>query len=45
MSKPLYWIVWVNGVENRFLERARARGFALVQRALGYSVIIKSVGF
>lgn len=45
MSKPLYWIVWVNGASHRFNGRARARGFALVQKALGHNVVTKSVGF
>ena len=45
MSKPLYWIVWVNGTANRFNERSRARGFALIQKALGRNVVTKSVGF
>lgn len=45
MAKPLYWLVWVNGAPHRFAERSRARGFALIQKALGHSVVTKSVGF
>lgn len=45
MSKPLYWIVWVNGAQHRFTRRAAARGFAMLRRACGDDVVIKAIGF
>lgn len=44
MSKPAFWIVRLTDKdtsvteEHRFTERARARGFAMMQKALGHSV-------
>lgn len=47
MSKPFYWIVWVNGTGDprRFQQRATMRAFVALQKLQGHSVIIKSVGF
>lgn len=45
MSKPIYWIVWVNGTPHRYTQRAAARGFAMLRKACGDQVIVKAVGF
>lgn len=50
MSIPLYWIVYVtpkhgDKFEQRFTERSRARGFALIQKSLGHAVDTKAVGY
>lgn len=48
MSKPLYFLVWVNGVSHRFegpAARSRARVFAAAQKALGKQIKFQAVGF
>ena len=45
MSKPLYWLVFVNSQTHKFTSRARMRLFVGTQKALGRSVIVKPVGF
>jgi hypothetical protein len=45
MSKPAYWLVWVNGEQHRFTQRAAMRIFVAAQKALGRQVTIKAVGF
>lgn len=45
MSKPLYFLVWVDGVSHRFSTRKGARCFAAIKRMAGCQVTIKPVGF
>lgn len=45
MSKPIYWIVWVNGSPRNFTQRSAARLYAAAQKTLGHQVTVKSVGF
>ncbi len=45
MSKPAFFIVWVNGIQHRFTQRRAARLFAASARLTGQKVIFKSVGF
>lgn len=45
MSKPLYFLVWVNGVSHRKDTRREARIFAALEKVKGNNVIIKAVGF
>lgn len=45
MSKPAFFIVWVDGVSHRFTQRRTARMFAAYARTLAKKVIFKPVGF
>ena len=45
MSKPAFFIVWVNGTQHRFTQRRTARLFAVSARLTGQKVIFKPVGF
>lgn len=45
MSKPAFFIVWVNGIQHRFTQRRAARLFAVSARLTGQKVIFKPVGF
>ena len=45
MSKPAFFIVWVNGVSHKFTQRRTARIFAASARIMGKKVIFKPVGF
>lgn len=45
MSKPAFFIVWVNGKQHRFEQRRTARLFAASARLTGQKVIFKPVGF
>lgn len=45
MSKPAFFIVWVDGVSHRFTQRHTARIFAASARIMGKKVIFKPVGF
>ena len=45
MSKPAFFIVWVNGAQYRFDQRRAARLFAVSARMTGQKVIFKSIGF
>lgn len=45
VAKPLYFLVWVNGVQHRKDTRREARTFAALEKLKGNNVIIKAVGF
>lgn len=45
MSKPAFFIVWVDSAQHRFTQRRTARLFAASARVLGKKVIFKPVGF
>ena len=45
MSKPAFFIVWVNGTQHRFEHRRTARLFAASTRLTEQKVIFKPVGF
>ena len=45
MSKPAFFIVWVNGEQHRFTQRRTARLFAASARLTGQKVVFKPVGF
>lgn len=45
MSKPAFFIVWVDGVSHKFTRRRTARLFAACARTVGKKVIFKPVGF
>lgn len=45
MSKPAYFIVWVDGVPHRKETRKGAKLFAASMRILGKKVIFKAIGF
>lgn len=44
MSKPAYFIVWVDGVPHRKETRKGARLFAASQKLIGRKVIFKGIG-
>lgn len=45
MSKPLFWVVWVNGEERKFYKRGAMRAFVAMHKALGHQVTQKAIGF
>ncbi len=51
MSKPTHWVVFVTDkdtnetTEHEFTERARARGFMVIQKAQGHTCRITGQGF
>jgi hypothetical protein len=45
MSKPAYFLVWVNGTQHRHNTRSAARLFAAMHKALGARVFVQPVGF
>lgn len=46
MSKPVYWIVYIEGkAPQKFTLRRTMRLFVAVQKALGKKPIVKPVGF
>lgn len=45
MSKPAFYLVWVDGVSHKFTQRRTARLFAASARLTGQKVIFKPVGF
>jgi hypothetical protein len=43
--KPAYWIVWVDGKPHRKETRKSAKLFAVSQRLIGRTVLVKAIGF
>lgn len=45
MSKPLKWVVFVDGKTVEFRQRSTMRVFVAAQKAMGRKPIVKAIGF